>query len=328
METAPFYSDIIRDHPAGTAYWLTASDGVRLRIAVWDAVPGVPPKGTVLLFPGRTEYIEKYAHTAEDFAHLGFATLAVDWRGQGIADRLSSDPQVGHVGAFSDFQLDVDAVVKAAGVLSLPEPWYLLGHSMGGAIGLRALHRDLPVAAAAFTGPMWGIQLSSAERSTAWAVTWASRVLGLADKLSPRTRTEAYVTTEPFADNTLTTDPDMYAWMQDQLNLRPDLSLGGPSLNWLHEALSETLTLSRLPSPALPCLTFLGSNERIVDPQRIHDRMRDWPKGELELIEGGEHEILMESPVIRTRAVRQIADFFEANPTAPTPVSAGKLETA
>ena len=69
----------------GVAQWLTTSDGVRVRVAVWgrDA-----PKGTVLLFPGRTEYVEKYGRAAGDLLARGFATVAIDWRGQGLADRL------------------------------------------------------------------------------------------------------------------------------------------------------------------------------------------------------------------------------------------------
>jgi len=46
-------------------------------------------KGTVLLFPGRTEYIEKYGPAAADFLARGFATVVIDWRGQGLADRTS-----------------------------------------------------------------------------------------------------------------------------------------------------------------------------------------------------------------------------------------------
>lgn len=315
METAPFFSDIIADFPAGEARWIKAEDGVRIRVAQWR--PEGTAEGTVLLFPGRTEYIEKYAHTAGDLAAAGFATLVIDWRGQGIADRLTGDPMIGHVRRFADFQLDVKAAVEAARELELPEPFYLLGHSMGGCIGLRALYEGLPVKAAAFTGPMWGIQMNRAQRPTAWVVGWASKRLGLSSLLVPQTSPESYVATAEFEGNTLTRDREMWDLMQHQLREKPALSLGGPSINWLHDALLEMLELSRKSPPALPGLTFCGANERIVDKQRIRDRMASWPESELVMIEGGEHEVLMEDPATRGAILEQIIAHFRAAADQP-----------
>jgi len=314
MQTAPFFSDCIGSSVPGRAYWLTTADAVRIRIGFW--AEGAE-KGTVRLFPGRTEYIEKYAHTAQALAEAGSAPLAIDWRGQGLADRLIDDPMIGHVGNFADYQMDVQAAVAAAEKLDLPKPWFLLAHSMGGCIGLRSLMQDLPVRGAVFTGPLWGIQMAASARPAAWALSWTSRRLGLSGKLSPGTRNEAYVSAEPFADNTLTTDPGMYRLMQDQLTAHPELSLGGPSLNWLYSALRETRALSRLPAPTLPCLTYLGSNERIVDAQRIRNRMASWPGGQLQEVPGAEHEVLMESAAIRAQVTQEIVAFCAA-------VAAGK----
>ena len=108
--------------------------------------------------------------------------------GQGLADRLLADRRVGHVGRFTDYQMDVAAMVKAARALDLPQPYYLLAHSMGGCIGLRALMEDLPVAACAFTGPMWGIQMASTTRPAAWALSWSSARLGFGHHLAPAPR--------------------------------------------------------------------------------------------------------------------------------------------
>lgn len=316
MTPAPFLTDICSIAPEGSAYWLETSDGVRVRTVLWGQKA---EKGTVLLFPGRTEYCEKYEHTAAALQQGGYATLAMDWRGQGLADRLLDDPSVGHVGRFSDYQHDVRAMVRAAQDLDLPKPYFLIAHSMGGAIGLRAVMDGLPVKACVFTGPMWGIIIHPAARPAAWAITWASRMMGAADALAPGTRSQAYVLAEPFAGNTLTTDPGMYAFMQEQIMAHPELSLGGPSLNWLHEALRETLELSRLPAPDLPCLTFLGTNERIVDPKRIRARMASWPGGTLEMVENGEHEVLMESPQMRAASMARILELFDSARLAAPP---------
>ena len=143
MTPAPFLTDICDIAPNGTAYWLDTSDGVRARAVLWGKETA---KGTVLLFPGRTEYAEKYVHTAAALSMGGYATFAIDWRGQGLADRLIDDPLVGHVDRFSDYQRDVAAMVQAADALELPKPYFMIAQSMGGAIGLRALMQGLPVA--------------------------------------------------------------------------------------------------------------------------------------------------------------------------------------
>ncbi|WP_299654385.1 alpha/beta fold hydrolase [uncultured Tateyamaria sp.] len=296
LSAAPLFTDVNPAPLDGAAYWATTSDGVRIRLGVWQPDSA---KGTVLLFPGRTEYLEKYAPAAGEFATRGLATLAVDWRGQGLADRLLDDPRMGHVTTFADYQLDVTAAVEAARELGLPQPYFLLGHSMGGCIGLRSLYNGLPVAAAAFTGPMWGIRISPHLRPVAWALGRMMPAIGQGHRLPPGTIIDSYVLTAPFEDNLLTTDVEMYDMMRDQLTAHPDLALGGPSFIWLREALDETLELSRMPAPNLPCDTFLGTNERIVHVGRIHARMDSWEDGHLHMVQHGEHEVLMDDA--RTR---------------------------
>jgi len=95
LSKAPLYEDVSEGPDDAAAYWMACADGVRIRVAVWGADVGT--RGTVLLFPGRTEYIEKYGRTAAEFAARGYATLVIDWRGQGLSDRLLEDTALGHV---------------------------------------------------------------------------------------------------------------------------------------------------------------------------------------------------------------------------------------
>ena len=307
IEPAPYFEGITEGPAGGAAWWASTSDGVRIRIGIW---PCDDAKGTVLLFPGRTEYIEKYGSTAADLAARGYAAVAIDWRGQGLADRLIEDPRIGHVAAFSDYQKDVAAALDVVRAQDMPEPWHLLGHSMGGAIGLRAVLQGMPVKTCAFTGPMWGIYMSTLVKPFGWALPRVADALGMGTRLSPSTKLESYVLTNPFDDNMLTTDPDMFRMMQDQLQAQPELALGGPSLTWLREGLAECRALSRLASPDLPCVTFIGENEQIINTPSVHDRMRRWPRGVLNVIPGAEHEVLMEKPEIRTRIYDQLETLF------------------
>lgn len=307
LEAAPIFTDVKPAPLPGAAYWIHASDGVRLRVGVFN--PDAT-KGTVLMFPGRTEYVEKYGLAAGELAQRGYATIVIDWRGQGLADRILDDARVGHVDIFADYQKDVDAMVAAAHELDLPKPFYLIGHSMGGCIGLRSLHEGLDVNASAFTGPMWGIRIAPYLRPMAWALGRMMPVLGQGHRLPPGRVVDSYVLTAPFEGNQLTTDFAMFDMMRQQLRAHPELALGGPSFVWLREALDEMLSLSKMPAPETPSNVFLGTNERIVDAGRIEDRMESWANATLHMMQDGEHEVLMEGLAMRTSIFDTIADGF------------------
>ncbi len=309
MKAAPFYADVA-DAPEGVeALWLTASDGVRFRVAVWAE----GAKGTVILLPGRTEYAEKYGRAARDLAARGFATLVIDWRGQGLSDRALPDRMVGHVADFAEYQLDLDAALALADEMGLPEPRYLMSHSMGGCIGLRALMRNLPFKAAAFSAPMWGISMAAWMRPVAQMISSLSGMIGMAHKYAPGTGAKTYVAEADFAGNVLTTDPDMWAYMRTQVQTYPDLSLGGPSLGWLNAALAECQALAMLPAPKLTTICALGTAEKVVDPAPVHLRMAGWGSGQLDLYPGAEHEVIMETPSSRKRFFDRAASLYEAN---------------
>ena len=310
MIAAPFLSELADSPAGGAAHWLTCSDGRRIRVGHWTHEGAI---GTVLLFPGRTEYIEKYGRAARDFAQRGYAMIAIDWRGQGLADRMHDNRAAGHVNRFTDYQLDVQAATAHARALGLPEPYHLVAHSMGGAIGLRALHNGLDVQTVVFSAPMWGIKMSSALRPFAWGLSTLSRSLGFGNAFAPGQNAETYLGHVAFDLNTLTNDADMFAYMQAQLAGEPDLALGGPSLHWLNEALREMRNLAAMPSPKTPCLTWLGDAEDIVDANRIHDRMRRWEGGKLIVIPSAKHEVMMETPDVRTRVFDGSVAHFDAH---------------
>ncbi len=319
LTPAPLFDEMAGVPTGGVSYWVQTSDDVRIRVGLWR--PAHALLGTVLLFPGRTEYIEKYGDAADHLARRGFATLVIDWRGQGLADRLLDDVRLGHVTLFSDYQHDVDAALRVARELNLPEPFHLIGHSMGGAIGLRAVLQGLPVSSCAFTGPMWGIEMSAPLRLVAWALSHAAPIVGLGRLMPPGSSLQGYVRTQPFENNVLTQDREMYLMMQAHIEAHPELELGGPTLVWLREALKECSYLALQPSPDLPCLTFLGDREAIIDCGAVRHRMAGWAGGDLEIVPGARHEVLMEPLAVRERIFDRLATLFT------TARSAAKIAT-
>lgn len=300
---APYYG-ALAEAPGGRAIWLRTRDGVRLRLVKW-AKPDA--RGTVVIFPGRSEFAEKYGRVAVDLAHRGLASVAVDWRGQGLADRVHDDPMAGHVERFSDYQIDVSTVLSHLEQERFPKPWVVLGHSMGGCIGLRTVMGDHPFAAAAFSAPMWGIKLHPLTAPFARILAKTATSLGRGNAYPPGQGPTNYFIEIPFSENTLTTDTDSYLYMKRMAKAEPDLMIGGPTYRWLLEALQETAALDRMASPDLPTVTFLGTDERIVDASRIRARMARWPQGELVVAPNLRHEVLMEAPDIRLPLIDKIA---------------------
>lgn len=310
LASAPFFEGIARGPAGGRAFWLDPEPGIRIRLGVW---PGPEdPKGTVFLLPGRTEYVEKYGPAAEDFLIRGYAMLAVDWRGQGLATRPLADPMKGHVGRFSEFQSDLDAVICAAETLGLPKPWFVLGHSMGGAIGLRRLTMPgQPFLAAAFSAPMWGISLPA---PVSWVAVPLCRLLHdskFAEGYPPGMDERSYVLRDPFENNKLTTDAQMWAFMVEQIGVEPGLSLGGPTLHWVAEGVLECAALAALPAPDVPCYCALGGAERIVHVPAVVAQMARWPKGRLETHPGAQHELMMEGGATRKSFYDSCAATFD-----------------
>ncbi len=66
--------------------YLKTPDGLAMRYARWQ--PPAGRRGTVCIFQGRGEWIEKYFETVRDLRARGFAVATLDWRGQGLSERM------------------------------------------------------------------------------------------------------------------------------------------------------------------------------------------------------------------------------------------------
>ena len=303
---APYHADLAEGPEGGKACWLLADDGVKIRAGLW---PG-GSAGTVFVLPGRCEYIEKYGRLALDILARGMTALAVDWRGQGLSERLLKNPDIGHVRHFRDYQADVRALIGWAEARGLPKPWYMLAHSMGGAIGLRALIRTPVFAAAAFSAPMWGIFITPRLKHLSYTLPVVAKTVGLGGTRAPTTNTADYFLHAPFEGNFLTTDRNQWDRMQRQARAHDRFRLGGPSLIWLGEALAETRALQKAELPRIPAHVSIGTEEKIVETAAVERIALRWESATYTVVEGAEHELLMERPEIRTAFLDRSFDTF------------------
>lgn len=310
MTPAPFYTLPGDPLPSVRCFWLRTEDGMRLRAGLWRAGQ---PIGTVLLFTGRTEYLEKYARVAVDLNEAGYDVLAIDWRGQGLSDRLQANPAPGHIEDFADYQRDVVEMVIAAQELGLPEPWHMLAHSMGGTIGMAALMGGLPVHSAVFSAPMLGINLRGLPEGLALALAGLMMRLGRGGHPAPGSGgNDSFVLTDPFRNNLLTGDGPRWGRIVAETASWPEIALGGATNAWVHAALLECRRLAALPAPDLPALIALGGQERVVSAAAIRARAAAWPGARLLELPDCQHEPMMERDTIRDSFLQAATAHFRA----------------
>jgi len=305
METAPLYTDLDGVPDGGEAVFVTTRDGVRIRVAIWSG----DGRGVALVFPGRTEYVERYGHVVTQLLQRGLAVVVIDWRGQGLSDRDPAPLKRGYVAAFTDYQIDIEAALALPQVAALQGPRLLFSHSMGGAIALRALSEGLDVAAAVFSAPMWGLPYVGNFRFLLDAVDIFGKPFGLDHALVPGSSDSFYVHTQAFNGNVLTGNPVQYARMGAQLRAYPALGLAGATVHWAREAAREIVRLQDAAVPAIPVQVFLGSRESVVLPEAVKARAATLPGARLDVLAAGHHELWMETPEIQ-QEVWAVTDRF------------------
>jgi lysophospholipase len=309
MSDAPLFHVDVADAPPGAeAHWVTAADGIRLRVVTWAA----GARGTAVIFPGRTEFAEKYGRVAGRLVERGFSVAVIDWRGQGLSDRPPANPMRGHVDDFREYQRDVAALLDLIDRLEMPGARLMVAHSMGGCIGLRTLLERADFGAAVFSAPMWHLQMKAATRELTARFTQLAYMMGFGMRLMPGTREKPTALAVDFEGNALTTCRDTFAWCVGQIAAHPELALGGPSMQWTRAALEEMARLYIAPLPNLPVLALLGTGESVVSASVIRSQIAQMAQGALFEVPGARHEIFMERPEILDLVWERIDAFLAA----------------
>jgi lysophospholipase len=281
----------------GEELWFEGRGGVRLRALLAPALG--PARGSVILFAGRTEFVEKYFEVVCELQRRGFAVFAMDWRGQGLSGREQKNPLKGHFNSFDDPVADLYAALRTVQD-RLPRPHIVLAHSMGGAIALRALQTNKVTAdGAVFTAPMWGI---ASMKGLAEDFARFMAAIGFGGAFAPGVETRW--TKQSFKKNALTHDPERYARAQGLVAADKRLALAGPTLGWAAAAV-DTLDGFRQPSALkhlrFPVVVLSAGDESLVDNKSHPEIVGMLPNARHEVIPGAYHEIMMETDEIRAR---------------------------
>jgi lysophospholipase len=271
--------------------------GKSIRVA-FAPYRGKKLRGSVIVSPGRSEFIEKHATTAAEVVVRGFNVLIVDQRGQGWSDRLAANPMAGHMDSFAFAAEHLGVAIAAAGD-RLKGPHILLGHSMGGNIGLEAaLAGHLPsVIAAAFSAPMWGLLVPPYAKAMAKFLVSVGQAEAVAPTM-PKVWAPAM-----FEGNAVTHDPLHFARNNALFLAEPALQIGGPTNGWLDGAFAnmDSFTPDRLAPLKLPMLVVSAEAESVVDNSAHVRIVGQLANAVLRTVPGAKHEMLHELPHLRAQ---------------------------
>ena len=293
---------------------LKTSDGVALRFARWAPPPG--RKGTVCVFGGRTEFIEKYFEVVRDLRTRGFAVAILDWRGQGLSQRALADPFKGHVGDFSEYDLDLQAFMHDVVLPDCPPPLFAIAHSMGASVLIRAAYRGLRwFDRIVLTAPM--VKLAQLPMlGYANKVALMLRLSGLGSAYIPG-GDASVLSLRPFAGNPVTSDPVRYARVAAVLEAEPALGLGAPTIGWANAAFKAMAPMEQPMYPAhirQPILIVASGRDQLVSTPAIEEFAIHLRAGAHVVVAGAMHEVLMEQERYRMQFWAACDAFIPGSP--------------
>jgi len=288
------------DVPEGlVAGELTTADGTRLRYGLCRLAAA--HRGTVCVFEGRSEFIEKYFETVEDLTRRGFATAVLDWRGQGGSGRRLKNPHRGHFRSFRQYDDDLAAFMTGVVLPDCPPPYYALAHSTGGLILLRALTVHNWFRRVVLSAPLIDFAPMIPPRPLTRVLARLAVSCGLGRLFVP-TQPRGPLTEDQFPGNRLTSDLARFVRATRTTDQNPGLGLGGVTFSWLNAAFTAIAELRRQPPSRLflsPTLIVAAGDDQVVSAEAIRRFARHRPGVAAVFIDRARHELLQERDAIR-----------------------------
>jgi lysophospholipase len=318
-------SDVLFESPGNPiphnhfAGFFESFDGMKLRYAVFRSGSPVP-RGTIVLLPGRNEPIEKYFETIRDLNEQGLWVAVFDWRGQAGSPRLIKGRQGrrrGHVRRMRDFERDLDVFLEKIVLPDAKLPFFILGHSMGALVALKAAPRlSNRIERMALVAPFVGASGIGIPNWLLKVLANLATILGMGWLQFTRDR----LMNRPFEGNNLTSDPARFARNQAIIQSNPRLGIGPPTARWIAtmiDAIEEVMTMDHLRKIEVPCLIIAPVSDQIVPYSDLEALSQKFRAGKLLSIAGSQHEVLQERDIFRDQALAAIAAFIPGSDADP-----------
>ncbi|TDK39410.1 alpha/beta hydrolase [Rhizobium deserti] len=291
-----------------TAGYFTGHRGARIRYGLFrsDRSPAV---GTIVLVPGRNEFIEKYFETIRDLNALGLWVAVYDLRGQGGSDRLTKNQRKGHVRRFVDYERDLEIFLEHIVLPDARLPFFLVAHSTGALVALSAAPRlSNRISRMALAAPYIALTGQSLPEGVIRTIAGLASWTGLGKVQLGQDQSH-----RPFAGNPLTSDPDRFRRNAEIIAAHPELTIGAPTARWLHEtfkAAKRVASQAHLTKITIPTLILAPVLDGIVPYAAQEELSRNFRAGQLVTITGGRHELLQDRDIYRAQALAAIEAFM------------------
>lgn len=273
---------------SGHAFGLFGAGGYRLACHCYR--PLQEPHGTFFLLHGYFDHVGLYGHAIRFALEQGFAVLAFDLPGHGLSagERASID-------RFSRYREVFSVLLDRAKEARLPEPWYVLAQSMGGAVAMdHALHAAQPGVGPGDTRaplPERLFLLAPLLRPLGWRAV----------KLGYYLR-RWFLSTIPrqFSENS--SDREFLRFLRERDPLQPRLI----ATRWLGALIRWQRRFRACPPCDVPVTVAQGDKDGTVDWRyNLPMIRRKFPDTEVITIPGGRHHLVNETPELRRQ-------FFQA----------------
>lgn len=285
---------------AHTGY-LQIGKKLRLRYASWQSALK-ERRGTVCIFPGRNEFIEKYFEVVSELRRRGFAVAVLDWRGQGGSSRLARNPLKGHIRNFDDYEEDLTHFMKGVVLPDCPTPYFALGHSMAATVLFRAAtKRGGWFNRMVLTAPMVEILNLPFSQKRCGQIADGLRLCGLGKQSAPACMKDLWLIRE-FEGNLLTSDRERFLRNLGVLDAASQLAIGPPTIGWVNASLAATAELRSDEFPTrvrIPSLMLAAGDDEIVSSKAIEALSSRLRAGTQLVLRGSRHEIMQERDFIR-----------------------------
>jgi lysophospholipase len=269
------------------------------------------PSACLVISSGRMESLLKYKEVIFDFYHEGYSIFIHDHRGQGLSGRMTENPHRGYVENFSDYVDDLKTFYESVVRANTSHHPVLLSHSMGAAVAcLYVLRYREDFASMVMTAPMLGIRPAISDRFSHFLLR-CHQFFSSEGKYGYFWGQRDY-RASPFEQNRITTSVARYACIIHEYCSNPEIQLGGVTGQWLNEAIN---TMNRIEQHSheisIPVKILQAGSDRIVDNHRQSRVAKRIPLGELQIIPGAQHELLMERDDIREKVLQTSHGFFQ-----------------
>ena len=289
--------------------FVASKDGTRLRAAM--ARPQ-RARGTVVIAPGRGDYIERYFETIKDLMGRGFAVAIFDFRGHGGSGRPCKNVYRSHLLSFRRYDEDLAAVMGGLVLPDCPPPYFAIGHSTGGHVVLRALRARTWFEKVVLSAPLLGVHTGAWPLFAARFLTSVFTAAGAGPVFLPGQLRKPLVL-GGFDGNDFTSDLARFSRDIAILEARPGLGIGGPSFSWLRAALSSMDELhdpARTKTLKSAVLIVAAGRDRVVKTEATRAFARRVPGVSLIVIPEALHEILIEATPIRQQFLAAFDAFI------------------